>query len=101
MWTFWASGWGDLGSEGSLSVPFAPPTQAKHSRGSKLGGGGSQLGHREHIGERLGGTLRLSDSMAPFASGAAPEELYLATLCQGCPFPLSLTPQSMGPIFVN
>ena len=44
---------------------------------------------REHIGERLGRTRRLSDSTVLFASGVAPEELYLATLCRDAP---SLSP---------
>lgn len=55
---------GRLGVRGLPECPLwpPPPAQAKHSRGSKLRGGGSQLGDGEHIGERLGGTLRLSDS---------------------------------------
>ncbi|CAM9363883.1 unnamed protein product [Rangifer tarandus platyrhynchus] len=52
-------------ARGLATAPLAPHSSdhsAKHSRGSKLRGGGSQLGDGEHIGERLGGTLRLSDS---------------------------------------
>lgn len=80
---------GRLGVRGLPECPLCPPAQAKHSRGSKLREGGSQLGHGEHIGERLGGTLQLSDFTALFASGVAPEELYLATLCRAAP---SLSP---------
>ena len=90
--------------------PLPHPAQDNHSRGSKLRGGGSQLGHREHtggegwVGRSSSQTLQrpllperpqLSDSTAPFASGAAPEELHLAPSARDAPS-LPLTPGGQG-----
>ena len=87
---------GCLGSEASLSAPFAPSCSGQPQLGFKAQRRGLPAWPQgAHRGRGLGGTLQLSDSTAPFASGAAPEELHLAPSARDAPS-LPLTPGGQG-----